>query len=79
MLVKELIKELLEMDQELEVWTAKDPEGNGYNPLYYSPTVMYTYKDDEDFIDGSNMIGAQEVDDEEFGIPLDERKAVVVL
>ncbi len=41
MKVKDLVKHLLQLDQELEVYTAGDSEGNSYNSVYFEPTVMY--------------------------------------
>lgn len=43
--VGNLIEALQELDQYLEVITAKDDEGNGYNSLYFAPTVMYANTD----------------------------------
>lgn len=41
MTVEELIGHLKELPQDLQVITAKDAEGNGYNVLYYVPSVVY--------------------------------------
>jgi len=46
MKVKELVESLLEIDQELEVYTAIDDEGNGYNHLHYHPGVFKARKDE---------------------------------
>lgn len=46
MKVKELVESLLEIDQELEVYTAIDDEGNGYNHLHYHPGVFKVRKED---------------------------------
>lgn len=39
--VRELIEKLKLLDQDLEVYTAIDEEGNGYNSVYFDPTVMW--------------------------------------
>lgn len=41
MKVRELVEHLLKLDQELEVYTAIDAEGNGYNSVYFEPSVSY--------------------------------------
>jgi len=51
MKVKDLVKALQELDQELEVITAKDAEGNGYNSLYYLPSNVYCPELEESWID----------------------------
>lgn len=45
MLVKELIEHLQKLDPELEVYTAKDEEGNGYNQTYFAPSEEYAFID----------------------------------
>lgn len=42
MKVKDLVAHLLQLDQELDVYTAKDAEGNGYSQVYFEPTIMFT-------------------------------------
>jgi hypothetical protein len=63
--VRELIEELSKLDPDLEVFSAADSEGNYYNRVYYSPTVMVTpigesrsridevYNDDPDELEDS--------------------------
>lgn len=46
MKIKELVAHLLEMDQELDVYTAKDAEGNGYNRVNYEPEVRFILEED---------------------------------
>lgn len=57
MTVAELIGHLEKFPGDLEVMTAIDAEGNGYNPLYYHPILS---KWDED----SQMMGIVELTDE---------------
>lgn len=45
-LIEEL-KEILETEGDLEIYTAVDAEGNGYNQLHYAPTAMYREKGDD--------------------------------
>lgn len=47
MKVKTLIEHLSKLDPEMDVYTAKDAEGNGYNQVYFEPTVMLTPTNDE--------------------------------
>lgn len=44
--VKELIEKLQEFDQDMEVITSIDPEGNGFNPVYLT-LVGTSYYDGE--------------------------------
>jgi hypothetical protein len=45
MKLKDYLKQLQDMTRnipeslEMEVYTSRDDEGNGYNPVYYSPAV----------------------------------------
>jgi len=48
MKVKELIEHLQKLDQDLEVYTAKDAESNGYNSVYYEPGVLWA-RGDKDY------------------------------
>lgn len=44
MKISEMIKNLQEFMEEhgdLDCYYAEDDEGNGYNPVYYSPTLMF--------------------------------------
>jgi len=59
---RELIEHLQKLDPEMVVYTAIDAEGNGYNEVYFEPTVMVAVKtnhgveimnDDEDELDDS--------------------------
>lgn len=52
MKISEMIKNLEEfMDEhgDIDCWYAKDDEGNGYQEIYYSPTLMYANKYDDVF------------------------------
>jgi hypothetical protein len=46
MKVSELIGHLQKFDPELEVWTAIDDEGNGFNSVRYDPEERYVPKED---------------------------------
>lgn len=78
MRVKELVEALLKLDQELEVYTAADSEGNYYNQTYYEPTVMVTpisessYRIDEVFNDDPDEL-------EDTGYEPDQLKRIVVI
>ena len=77
MTVQELIEKLKKFPPEMEVWTAIDDEGNGYNELSYDPTVMVTpidskYRTDEMLNDDPGEL-------EESGYDPDELKRVIVL
>lgn len=72
MKIKDMIAELLKLDQELEIVMSKDEEGNGYSPLpenfysigYYQPEntwsgEFYTQQDiDDEFGDVSKSVKA---------------------
>lgn len=52
MKISEMIKNLQEFMAEhgdIDCWYAKDDEGNGYQEIYYSPTLMYANKYDDVF------------------------------
>lgn len=74
--VRELIEHLSKLDPELEVYTAIDAEGNGYNSVHYTPGIMFTpiedkpYRLDEVF---------DEDDIEDSGYELDELMQIVVI
>lgn len=46
MTVAELIEHLQTLPQDLLVITARDSEGNGYNVMYYAPSVVYVDKNE---------------------------------
>lgn len=68
--VAELIEELQAIeDQSLEVITAGDDEGNSYNRIYWSPTVMLHRTDTtewEFFTDEEEALG-EGVSEDDFG------------
>ncbi len=74
--VRELIEHLSKLDPELEVYTAIDAEGNGYNSLYYTPGIMFAPK-------FPNMYRLDEVFDEDdiedSGYELEELTRIVVI
>lgn len=50
MKISEMIKNLEEFKAEhgdLDCWYAKDDEGNGYQRVYYDPTLYYVDEDNE--------------------------------
>jgi hypothetical protein len=50
MKISEMIKNLEEFKAEhgdLDCWYARDDEGNGYQEVYYSPSLMYADEDGE--------------------------------
>lgn len=50
MKVSEMIKNLQDFINEngdLECWCAKDDEGNGYQKIYYTPSMYYVDSDNE--------------------------------
>lgn len=52
MRISEMIKNLEEFMKEhgdIDCWYARDDEGNGYQEIYYSPTLMYVNKYDDVF------------------------------
>lgn len=78
MKVRELVASLLALDQELDVYTAADSEGNYYNQTYYEPTVMVTpitessHRIDEVFNDDPDEL-------EDSGYEPDQLKRIVVI
>ena len=51
MKITEMIKGLQEVKEkygDLECWSAVDDEGNGYNKVYYDPTVMFRLNDEDE-------------------------------
>ena len=67
MKVKELIKQLQALKNDnLEVYSAIDDEGNGYNKLYYSPTIYYREKSATNSqLDSDSVRGADDMEDED--------------
>lgn len=50
MKISEMIKNLEEFKAEhgdLDCWYAKDDEGNGYQEVYFDPSLRYVDEDDE--------------------------------
>lgn len=58
--VRELIKHLNDLPGNLQVYTAIDAEGNGYNSFEWAPTVMYADKDGHELIVFNTMEEAEE-------------------
>jgi hypothetical protein len=71
--VKRLIECLSQLDGDLEIYTAKDAEGNGYNPLYWEPGEEFAL--DTDY--GVEIIHESDVEDGTYDI--EDLKKVVVL
>jgi hypothetical protein len=75
--VGELLGMLRKFPPEMEVWTAIDAEGNGYNEMYYEPTVMVTPLDSKYSTD--QMYNDEPGELEDCGLDPDEIKRVLVL
>lgn len=69
--VKQLIERLSVFDPDLEVITAKDEEGNGFNEIYadYIGTSNY---------DGDGLANDEDIGGEDGYYPGDFRKVVVI-
>jgi len=52
------LKEFMEEHGDLECWYAIDAEGNGYDRVYYSPSLFFVTVDDE-------VLQWEDVEDEE--------------
>lgn len=71
MKISKMIKNLEEFKAEhgdLDCWYAKDDEGNGYQEIYYSPTLMYANKYDDVF--GQEDYDEADEDDKEDLTPI---------
>lgn len=76
MTVAQLIEHLSKLKPDLEVYTAIDDEGNGYNEMYFEPTVMLMRYDGRD----AEMYSTEDLDDlEADGVDISELVEVVVL
>lgn len=63
--VGELKEALSEFPDDLEILTARDDEGNGYNKLYYLPTLVYISNNDDKHGFVEIVYSADEVKDPE--------------
>lgn len=66
MKISEMIKNLQEFMKEhgdIDCWYARDDEGNGYQKVYYKPTLMYI--DEYDDVFSENYYDEVDEDDRE--------------
>lgn len=76
MTVAQLIEHLSKLKPELEVYTAIDEEGNGYNEVWFEPTVMLAMDEGRDV----SIYNLDERDWlEEEGYDISEIREVVVI
>lgn len=64
--VGELKSALANFPDDLEILTAADDEGNGYRPLYYTPSVYYINKGESKHGYVESIISEDELTDDEY-------------
>lgn len=74
--VEELIEHLQKMPKDLNVYTAIDAEGNGYNETYFPPVIMWKLKEEEIFGD---IISAEQENLDDLEITKDDVDEIVVI
>lgn len=75
MTVAELIEHLSKLNPNLDVYTAIDSEGNGYNSVYYAPSECFATIDNREV----TVYSEEDFDDNVIGFGRDDCIKIVVI